>query len=293
MRSLSGSLANSPGLRRAGRPNWPDALAETESAMVERAGDGLSRFYLGAHSPYNCTPELLVEVKTAAEKLGLPFNIHAAESRKELDIVRERHGKRPIEHLDRLGLLDRKTILAHCVWLDPAEIAILADRGAGVAHNPISNGKLASGIAPIPALRRAGVPIGLGTDSTLSNNSLSIFQEMKVAVLMQRAASLDGYALTARDALAMATREGARVLSWEDEIGSLEPGKQADLLVLELEHPLGLTPERVISDLVFACGPQHLSEVVIAGRTVYENGRFARVDEAAVKQAIKRRYGGS
>ena len=290
MRSLSGSLANSPNLRRAGNPNWPDALAEAERAMAERAGDGLSRFYLGAHSPYNCTPELLVEVKGAASRLGLPFVIHAAENRKELDIVRERHGARPIEHLHRLGLLDRSAILAHCVWLDERDIEILRETGAAVAHNPVSNGKLASGIAPVPKLRRAGVPVGLGTDSTLSNNSLNLFQEMKFAVLLQRAASLDGFALSAKDALAMATREGARVLSWDDEIGSLEPGKQADLVVLDLDHPLGLTPERVLSDLVYAAGPQHVRTVVIRGETVYENGELTRVDEPGIRQAIRRRY---
>src|SRR5262249_23312926 len=155
-----------------------DAIAETEEAMAARAGDGLSRFYLGAHSPYNCTPELLVEVKEAADRLGLPFVIHAAENRKELDIVRERHGRRPIEFLHHLGLLDRRAVLAHCIWLDEGEIEILRATSAGVAHNPVSNGKLASGIAPVPALRRAGIPVGLGTDSTLSNNSLNLFQEM-------------------------------------------------------------------------------------------------------------------
>jgi 5-methylthioadenosine/S-adenosylhomocysteine deaminase len=290
MRSLSGSLANSPGLRRAGKPNWPDALNETKAAMAKRAGDGLSRFYLGAHSPYNCTPELLVEVKAAARELALPFTIHVAENRKELDIVRERHGARPIQHLDRLGVLDRGTILAHCVWLDDGDIEILRRTGAGVAHNPISNGKLASGIAPIRTLRQAGVPVGLGTDSTLSNNSLSIFQEMKVAVLLQRASSLDGYALSARDALAMATREGASVLSWVDEIGSLEAGKQADYLVLEIDHPLGLTPDRVMSDLVFAVGPQQVRAAVVAGRAVFEDGRFTQVDERAIRDRIRRHY---
>jgi 5-methylthioadenosine/S-adenosylhomocysteine deaminase len=288
MRSMSGALANSPALRANGRPNWPAALHETKQAVEERGGNGLSRFYLGAHSPYNCTPELLVEVKQAAVDLGLAFNIHVAETRQEVEMIQERHGCRPVEHLHRLGVLDRRSILAHCVWLSESEVEILAQTGAGVAHNPISNGKLASGVAPVPMLRRAGVPVGLGTDSTLSNNSLSIFQEMKVAILLQRATTLDGFALTARDALTMAGREGARVLGWEEEIGSLEPGKQADLLVLNLEHPLGLTPERVISDLVYATGPQHIFGVMVAGRTIFENGRFTMVDEAEIKERIRR-----
>ena len=115
MRSLGGALANSPALRTVGRPNWPAALEETKAAMAEQNGDGRCRFYLGAHSPYSCTPELLVDVKQAADRLGLPFVIHAAESREEVEIVQSRHGRRPIEHLHHLGLLDARTILAHCV----------------------------------------------------------------------------------------------------------------------------------------------------------------------------------
>ena len=283
MRSLSGALANSPVLRPVGRPNWPLALEETRQAMAQRAGDGLSRFYLGAHSPYSCTPELIQEVKETARSLGLPFVIHAAESQTEMAIVRERHGCRPIELLDRLGVLDSQTILAHCVWLDAGEMDRLAATGAGVAHNPVSNAKLASGVAPVPALRARGIPVGLGTDSTLSNNCLSIFQEMKFAVLLQRAHHLDATLLRAHEALAMATSEGARVLGWQADIGSLEPGKQADLVVLDLEHALGWTRQRLLSDLVYAAGPQHVHAVMVAGQTIFEHGRFTRVDDAKAR----------
>lgn len=288
MRSLGGALANSPALRTVGRPNWPAALEETRTAMTEQRGNNLCRFYLGAHSPYSCTPELLVEVKRAADELGLPFVIHAAESREEVEIVRTRHGCRPIEHLHRLGVLDRRTILAHCVWLDAGEIELIAHAGATVSHNPVSNAKLASGIAPVEALRAHGVAVGLGTDSMLSNNALNLFQEMKFAVLLQRAHRLDGHALSAPDALAMGTREGARVLGWESEIGSLEPGKEADLVILDLDHPLGLTRERVISDLVYSAGPQHIHAVMVHGETIFEQGRFMRVDESDIRARIRR-----
>ncbi len=288
MRSLGGALANSPTLRATGRPNWPAALEETQAAMAERSGDPRCRFYVGAHSPYSCTPELLVEVKQAADRLGLPFVIHAAESREEVEIVKTRHGRRPIEHLHHLGLLDAHTILAHCVWLDEGEIELLAATGATVSHNPISNAKLASGVAPVEALRARGVPVGLGTDSMLSNNALNLFQEMKFAVLLQRVHRLDGHAMSARDALAMATREGAQVLGWQADIGSLEPGKEADLVILDLEHPLGLTPERVLSDLVFAAGPQHIHAVMVHGETIYEQGQFTRIDEHEIRARIRR-----
>lgn len=292
MRSLSGALANSPSLRAAGRPNWPLALDEIRRAVEVRGADPLCRFYVGAHSPYNCTPELLLEIKRAADDLDLPVVIHAAENRAEIALMLERHGRRSIAHLDHLGLLDRNTILAHCVWVDDAEMAMLARSGAGVSHNPISNAKLASGIAPVPAFRRHGIPVGLGTDSTLSNNSLNIFQEMKFAILLQRASGLDGGLIENRDALAMAMLEGARVLGWDAEIGSLEPGKAADLVVLELDHPLGLSADRVMSDLVYAAGPQHVRRVIVNGETVFADGRFMRIDEHEIKQRIARHYAG-
>lgn len=287
MRAFGGAMANSPALRPNGRPNWPLALEETRQAMADHEGDGRVRFYLGAHSPYSCTPELLVEVKQAANQLGLPFVIHAAESREEVEMVQSRYGRRPIEHLHHLGVLDARTLLAHCVWLDEGEMALLAETGAAVSHNPISNAKLASGVAPVMALRARGVPVGLGTDSMLSNNALNLFQEMKFAVLLQRAQHLDGHALSAGDVLAMGTREGAQALGWQDEIGSLEAGKEADLVVLDIDHPLGLTPERVLSDLVFAAGPQHVQAVMVHGEMIFEAGRFTRVDEAQIKAGLR------
>ncbi len=290
LRSLSGALANSPALRGAGRPNWPLALEETRDAIAEHRGNGLARFYLGAHSPYNCTPELLREVKDAAEALDLPFVIHLAENRRETTMIQERHGTTPLRHLHRLRLLDRRSVLAHCVWLDEAEMDLLAESGAGVAHNPVSNAKLASGVAPVAAMRSRGVPVGLGTDGTLSNNSQDIFQEMKFGVLLARATALDGFALNAADAFAMATIEGARVLGWDAEIGSLEPGKQADLLVLDLHHPLGMTPQRALSDIVYAAGPQHVREVMVAGETVFRDGALTRIDEPTTKAEIAALY---
>jgi 5-methylthioadenosine/S-adenosylhomocysteine deaminase len=290
MRSLSGALANSPELRKTGRPNWPLALDETRQAMREHEGDGLSRFYLGGHSPYSCTPALLQEVKAAADDLGLPFVIHLAENRRENEMIQEQFGKSPTAWLDGLGVLDSSAILAHCVWVDENDMDILARTGAGVAHNPASNAKLASGIAPVPAMRSRGIAVGLGTDSTLSNNCLDLFQEMKLSVLLQRATSLDGTIMNAEDAFAMATIEGASVLGWDAEIGSLEAGKEADLVVLNIDHPLGLTAERVLSDIVYHIGPQQVSSVMIAGRRVFENGLLVNVDEAAIRQSINDHY---
>ena len=289
LRSLSGALVNSPELRPQGRPDWPVALDETLEAQAELAGSGLARFYLGAHSPYNCTAERLLEVKRRADDLGMPFNIHVAETREEVARVQQAHGTTPVAWLDRLGVLDANTIIDHAVWVTPEEIEILARRRVRVAHCPISNAKLGSGIAPLPELLAAEVQVGLGTDSVLSNNSQDLWQEMKFAVLLQRAARADGSLLSSRDALRMVTLGAAEVLGWADEIGSLSVGKQADLVVLDLAHPLGLTPERVESDLVYACGPGRVRTVMVAGDVIYERGRYLRVDPAAVNARLAAR----
>jgi 5-methylthioadenosine/S-adenosylhomocysteine deaminase len=290
LRSISGALVNSPELRPQGRHNWPSALHETEAALVEFATSNRSRFFLGAHSPYNCTPELLVKVKKEAERLAIPFNIHVAETQTEVDQIQAKHGRRPVEWLESLGVLDQTTLIDHAVWLSPEETEIVAKRGAAVAHCPISNAKLASGVDPIPDLRRQGVVVGLGTDSTLSHNSQNMFEEMKFAVLIQRIIHLDGHILTARDALRMATLEAASAVGWADEIGSLSPGKQADLVVLNLPHPQELTAERVESDLVYACGPDRVQTVMVAGEIIYDRGCFTRFDPDLIHAQIEARY---
>ncbi|GGA68773.1 5-methylthioadenosine/S-adenosylhomocysteine deaminase [Nitratireductor aestuarii] len=290
MRSLSGALANSPELRKTGRPNWPLALDETTEAMELHKGNGLARFYLGGHSPYSCTGDLLKEVRREADRLDLPFVIHLAENRRENQQTLEQYGATPTGWLEQLGILDERSVLAHCVWMDEADMDILARRGSGVAHNPASNAKLASGVAPVPAMRKRGIPVGLGTDSTLSNNCLDLFQEMKLSVLLQRVTSLDGFIMNAEDAFTMATIEGAHVLSWDSEIGSLEAGKEADLVILNLSHPLGLTAERVLSDVVYHAGPQHVQAVMVAGRMIFRDGQLLLVDEPAIRTAIHEYY---
>jgi 5-methylthioadenosine/S-adenosylhomocysteine deaminase len=280
MRSLSGAMANSPSLRPNGRPNWPLALEETLAAMQEHSSSGLSRYYLGAHSPYSCTPELVVEVKQRARELDLKFVIHAAECQDEMDWVQTRYGCSPIQWLDRLGVLDKDTLLAHCVWADGDDLDVLAESGASVSHNPVSNAKLGSGVAPLAQMRKRGILVGLGTDSTLSNNSLNIFQEMKFSVLLQRAHGLDPFAIDTGEAIRMATSEGAHALGWGADVGSLQPGLLADLVVLDLEHPLGWTPERLLSDIVYAAGPQHVVSVMVGGEMIFDRGRYPRLEEA-------------
>jgi 5-methylthioadenosine/S-adenosylhomocysteine deaminase len=291
-RCLSGAMANSEELR-PGAGNWPVIVEETERAMAELPQDatGMTRYFLGAHSPYSCTAELLRTVKEEAERLELPFNIHLAECQAEVEVVRERHGTTPLRLAHELGLLDRRTILNHCVWIGDDELEILASSGANVAHCPISNAKLASGVARVGAFRAAGIAVGLGTDSTVSNNTLNLWEEMKVALLLQRATSRSARELTARDALALATREAAAVVGLADEIGTLEAGKRADLQLVALEHPRGLTAARVRSDLVWATRPEQVRTVIVNGETIYAGGRLTRVDEAAIVERAREHFG--
>jgi 5-methylthioadenosine/S-adenosylhomocysteine deaminase len=286
LRSLIGGMARGPSPDPLARPNWPSLVAETESAMERFAGNARARFFLGAHAPYTCPPEVLLEVRREAERLGLPLGIHLAETEREHDIVRERYGVSPTRYLADQGWLTPRTLAAHAVCLDPDDVATLARTGTAVAHCPVSNAKLASGIAPVPALRDAGVRVGLGTDSVLSNNRLDLFAEMRAAALLQRATTRDARVLTAPDVFAMATLDGARAIGWDDEIGSLEPGKQADLVLLDLAHPLGMTPARALSDVVWAAGPEHVVHVMVAGQWVVRDRVLANVDESARRAAL-------
>lgn len=287
MRSFSGCLANSPEYRKNGQPNWPQGLEETLEAMERFAGNDLVRFYLGAHSPYNCTPELLLDVKSRARELGLHFNIHAAETLGEVQLIKERFGTTPVAWLGELGLLDSQTILTHTVWLEDKEIETIAEYECGVAHCPISNAKLASGVSPIKKLLDEGVCVGLGTDSTLSNNSLDLFEEMKFAVLLARIKENNAFFMTAEKAFQLVTSDAAKVLGMGKEIGSIEVGKKADLVFLDLFHPSGYNRKRLLSDVVFSAGPQNVVSVMVDGRIIFHEGRFLLVDQEAIMASIK------
>jgi 5-methylthioadenosine/S-adenosylhomocysteine deaminase len=292
LRSLSGGLALAALMDRDVPPNWPALIAETELALARFGDDPRCRFFLGAHSTYNCPPELLREVRDEAARLGLGLGVHLAETRREDAVIRERYGCSPTRYLADHDWFGSNTLAAHVVWPDADDVALLAASGTGVAHCPVSNAKLASGVAPVPDLRAAGIPVGLGTDSVLSNNRLDLFGEMKAAALIQRATTGRADALTAADVFRMATLEGARAIGWADQIGSLEVGKQADLVLLEWDHPLGLTPERALSDLVWAGGPERVRDVMVGGEWVLRDRQLTRVDEPRRRAEIARELTG-
>ncbi|MCL5075111.1 MAG: amidohydrolase [Chloroflexi bacterium] len=247
-------------------------------------GDGLHRAWFGLHSILSCSPEQIRRAAELAEQSGVGIHIHANEVEWEGKLAQERFGQRPVEYLHSLGALGLRTVLAHCVWLSESEMELLAKTGTHVAHCPTSNAKLGSGVAPIVELRRRGVNVGLATDGARANNNLDMLEEMKVASLLQRVHNLDPTILPAYEVLEMATLGGAKSLGLEKETGSLEPGKWADLILIDTRR-LHLTPiftgqySNVVSHLVFAANGGDVHTVMVGGRLLVRDRHLTFMDE--------------
>jgi 5-methylthioadenosine/S-adenosylhomocysteine deaminase len=233
---------------------------------------------LFCHTPFTCGPETLVSLKRTARERNVLYLSHVAETRDETKLLRERYGTTPVRHLQRLGVLDERTVAVHAVWLDDEELDMLRDAGAKVSHNPESNMKLASGVAPVPAMLRRGIAVGLGTDGCASNNDLDLFREMGTAAKLHKVASMNPTVLDARTALKMATIEGAHVLGMEDRIGSIEPGKCADLICVRMNSP-HLTPVyQLYSHLVYAASGADVAASIIGGKIVMKDRKLLHAD---------------
>ncbi len=240
------------------------------------------------HSLYTCSPETLKAAKAAATRHGALFQIHVAETRSEVDFSHSTYQDTPVRVLNRLDLLDARTLLVHAVWIDDEEIACIAQAEAPVAHTPESNMKLASGIAPAARLIGAGIPVGLGTDGCASNNDLDLFSEMDSAAKLQKVTALDPGLLDAPTALRMATREGAKAVGLGDFIGSIETGKAADIIVVDTRKPR-LTPAYdPYSLLVYAACGADVRDVIVAGKAVVREGRLTTVDLFALLQEAEK-----
>lgn len=242
----------------------------------------LIRPALFCHAPYTCSPETLSMIKKIARDFDVPFLIHLAETQGEVADIENRYGKTPARHLHSLDLLDDRTIAVHCVWLDEEEIDILADHGVKVSHTPESNMKLAAGTAPVPAMLERGITVGLGTDGCASNNDLDLILEMGTAARIHKVASMDPTVMDAQTVVKMATIEGAKVLGLDDEIGSIEAGKRADITIIDMDKP-HLTPiYDEYSHIVYAAGGSDVKTVIIDGRIVMEDRRLLTIDEEEV-----------
>jgi 5-methylthioadenosine/S-adenosylhomocysteine deaminase len=243
-------------------------------------------FTLAPHAPYTVSDATLQRVAVLAEELDLPVHIHVHETAHEIEESVARHGVRPLDRLEALGLLSERLIAVHAVHLSDAEIARLARAGASVAHCPVSNLKLASGIARVPALLAAGVNVALGTDGAASNNRLDMLDEARFAALLAKASAGDASVLPAAAALECATINGARALGLERRIGSVEPGKEADLVAVELASPEVAPLFDPVSHLLYASGREHVTDVWVAGRRVVQTRQLMAAEGIAPELAV-------
>jgi 5-methylthioadenosine/S-adenosylhomocysteine deaminase len=230
------------------------------------------------HSPYMCSPGTLKEIKRVANEAHISFITHLAETRDEVKTIQDRYGFTSIRHLASLGILDERTVAVHCNWLDEEEIKILAGRGVKVSHNPESGMKLASGLAPVPKMLDCGMTVGLGTDGCASNNDHDMFGEMGTTAKVHKLMTMDPTVMDAKTVLKMATIDGARVLGLDHEIGSIEPGKLADIILLNMDKPR-LTPiYNPYSHVVYAASGSDVITSIIHGKVLMKNNQLTTID---------------
>lgn len=236
----------------------------------------------GPHSAYTCSPECLMKVKELAKKYKVGIHTHISESQDEVDRIMKKYNKRPVEHLDSIGFLGPEVLAAHCVWLTEREITIIRKQGVNPVHNPVSNMKIACGVAPVPEMLAAGIPVALGTDGAASNNSLDMFSEMKFAALLNKAHKLDPTVLPAQVVIEMATINGAVALGLQDKIGSLEVGKKADIVMVDMKKPHLAPLHNVISHLVYSAVGGDVDTVMVDGKVLMQERRVLTLDEVKV-----------
>lgn len=268
--------------------NADDYLEKGESFIRAWKGDAFITPSLAPHSQYACSPETVIRAKRTADKYGVPLHMHIAETKWDMEEVLRRYGKTPVKLLEESGILDERVVGAHCVWVNEEEIELLSRRGAGVSHCIESNLKLASGIAPVIKMLRAGVKVSLGTDGAASNNDLNILSEMATAAKVHKTLAEDAGALGARQALLMATRWGAEVLGLGGLCGSIEEGKSADVVLAQLRKP-HLTPlYDIYSQIVYSMNSGDVSAVIVNGRVLLDERRFVGGDEEDILQRARK-----
>ncbi|MBK7391805.1 MAG: amidohydrolase [Chloracidobacterium sp.] len=260
-----------------------DALAYTEKFIKKWKNDPLIVPAAAPHAPYTLETATLKAIRAQSDRLDSAVVIHVAETKKERDDIFALYGKTPAAYLDSIGFLSNRTIAAHSVWLRPDEVDIYKKHGVGVAHNPTSNMKLASGVAPIPEMLAKDIAVGLGTDGAASNNDLDMWEEIDLAAKLHKLTSNDPKTLPAEMAFEMATIRGARALHLDDLIGSLEIGKRADIAIVDLDS-LNQTPYfNIYSALVYTTKATDVRSVIINGRLVMLDRRLLTLNETAIK----------
>jgi 5-methylthioadenosine/S-adenosylhomocysteine deaminase len=256
-----------------------EGLARTEAFLKEFTGDELITPAIAPHAMYTNDAATLKAARAMADKYQAQVIIHLAETSDEAQNSQKQHRMSPTRYLESLNFWGPKTLAAHAVWLDEADVQILAKRKVGVSHNPESNMKLASGTARVPAMRTAAISVGLGTDGAASNNDLDMFEAMRLAALLQKHATRDPRALPAKDALAMATIEGARALGMADRVGSLEAGKRADLIVVSMAGARQTPMYDPISHLVYVARGEDVRTSIVNGKVLMRDRKMLTLNE--------------
>lgn len=264
-----------------------ECLGNAERFLNDWRGDELISPCIAPHSAYTCCPGTLKKAKALAEKYNVLLHMHLSETEWEVGEIMMLYGKRPVEHLEGLGLLDENVLGVHCIWLEDNEIDLLAKRRVGVSHCMESNLKLASGFAPVAAMLEAGIKVSLGTDGAASNNDLNILGEMSTAAKVHKALSGNPTVLDAKTALLMATRWGAEAIGLGAVTGSLEKGKAADLIVMNLDKP-HLTPiYDICSHIVYSMRASDIEMVLVGGRNVVGDGKLCSAEEPAIMETAR------
>ncbi len=269
-----------------GHANLEESQKVTRAFLEKWKGHRRITAAVAPHAPYTCSKETLLAAKALADEFGAPLLIHVSETKDEQKQIREKYGTTPVKWLDAIGFLGPRVLAAHGVWLDEGDLALLASRKVALSHNPESNMKLASGVAPVVAARKAGVTVGLGTDGVAgSNNDLDMWEAMDFAGKLAKVTALDPTVLPARDLLRMATIEGARALGLEKRIGSLEEGKSADLIAVDLNAPRSRPIYDVASALVYSVKEGDVSLTVVDGKVLWDGRTWRTMDAKAALQA--------
>jgi 5-methylthioadenosine/S-adenosylhomocysteine deaminase len=270
--------------------DFPSVSAKSADEYLDNAerfinnwkGDELITPCIAPHALYTCSPETLRKSKEKADKLNVPLHIHLSETEWEVGEILNKYKMRPVEHLENLGFLDKNVVAAHCVWVEDNEIRLLARRGVGVSHCMESNLKLASGFAPVAAMLAEGVRVSFGTDGAASNNDLNILSEMSTTAKVHKALSRNPTVLDAKTVVLMATRWGADVLGLGNKVGSIEKGKIADIIMINLNKP-HLTPlYNVYSHIVYAAMASDVETVMVNGKVVVDGRKLLTADESEI-----------
>ncbi|HWR09520.1 amidohydrolase [Sporomusa sp.] len=272
-------------------PTANQALAESENFYKEwhLAANGRITVMLGPHAPYTCPPDYLKKVTALAEKLGSQIHIHLSETAGEVADCQKQYGKSPIALMEELGVLDHGVLAAHCVHVSPDDIAIMKNKNIRVAHNPGSNMKLASGVAPIPDMLNAGICVGLGTDGAASNNNLDMLEELRLAAMLHKVHRLDPLAIPAKTAVDMATSQGANALGLNKATGKLEVTYKADITVFDMQEPHWHPRHDRLSLLTYAAGARDVHTVIVDGKVLLDNRQLTTIDQERLIAEADRR----